>query len=949
MGQIITNKPIAVRCNLQAIQTGGSKATVVLADGEVWLVDTANSNKGVDGYGKYDGYIVGNGVTAASSLIVKKIDDIPDEDELKDFVSVKYKTTPPTVPNRADVGDYWIYDNNLNVCTKASEYDGQGWTTPEWETVTPSANKLYIYNNIIFRYLTDSFVQVGEQGPQGEKGDTGDTGPQGPQGIQGNTGISVGDNWEAFSALEALDGKTIAEKEAMLPDGNAVQSIVDITGIVESYTEIDEEDGSVVSGYSLGADALIKQSGRSYWRFNLYDYKKRLRRARIKAGSNGSAGIAFIRTFDATADTTIYYADSQTHSISTGSTEEIDVPVNTLIILINRYSTANVFPSMIEFLFEDIEGGSLAENSRMEANKYSHIVDIEDAVFYNRSIVFNAKDVSVGDRLSISMTLNLPEGSDGKYYVGWLGCYDSSGNRIDAFGKTLNNEEDDSPYTGTYVVTHDFAYAQLVATAPGGVNITIQSTGKKNIGETGSLGEYTEVDITTYPTATNCYLSQTITGLLWNTSSVHNGRVWRIIDIPEGARYIKVLGKYDVRPIFLQSWTTPSNNLLPDFALPETLLSGPSLLRGEFVIPKGASYVIFMTHSTTIDVGPEYVGFASARPSVVSAVMEMDDVIQGRQIENMSCPVEADVVLSTADSGATQYDNLNIGYFNVLKISEEMYYMYYSCVGMNDYPSANDGAQHLALAYSTDSVNWTRGIPSGITPPVSGTNLVFQNKVVGAQVFKVMDNEYPYRMLASYRTASNPDTRLYKSADGVNFSLVRVVFDYYMDNQVSCIVKGNIVKVYCRWRSDVDGVSTSANTHRWLGVFTMDIDGNVILPPTTFGGRFFYQASAAVLDDRREVMFPTVYNSETDTQWIHCYIVEGRNMTRIPLDTSSMIESDEKSYYVAPGLINVGNDMYLYMSCRTTSHNAFSTSNVTRVKRVKVEFDVEGRPYILPT
>jgi dienelactone hydrolase len=49
---------------------------------------------------------------------------------------------------------------------------------------------------------------------RGEKGDKGD---------KGNTGMSVGDNFEAFSTLEALDGKTTTEKEAMLPDGNSVE------------------------------------------------------------------------------------------------------------------------------------------------------------------------------------------------------------------------------------------------------------------------------------------------------------------------------------------------------------------------------------------------------------------------------------------------------------------------------------------------------------------------------------------------------------------------------------------------------------------------------------------------------------------------------------------------------------------------------------------------------
>lgn len=198
MGQIVTDKPIAVRCNLQAVQAGGSKATVVLTDGEVWLVDTANSNKGEDGYGKYDGYIVGNGTTPAVNLIVKKIDDIPDEDELKDFVSVKYKTESGVVVIDGKVDDLWIHGNLLKKCTTASTA-----TSPAvYITIAANENKIYVYNTVLYRYLTltDSFVQIGGQEQ----------------------------NWEVFSTLEALEGKTEEQKQGMIPDGNVIESIINL-------------------------------------------------------------------------------------------------------------------------------------------------------------------------------------------------------------------------------------------------------------------------------------------------------------------------------------------------------------------------------------------------------------------------------------------------------------------------------------------------------------------------------------------------------------------------------------------------------------------------------------------------------------------------------------------------------------------------------------------------
>lgn len=57
------------RCNLSAIQAGGSKAYEILSNGEIWLVDTTNSLVDEE-TGVCDAYIVGDGNTAASGLKV---------------------------------------------------------------------------------------------------------------------------------------------------------------------------------------------------------------------------------------------------------------------------------------------------------------------------------------------------------------------------------------------------------------------------------------------------------------------------------------------------------------------------------------------------------------------------------------------------------------------------------------------------------------------------------------------------------------------------------------------------------------------------------------------------------------------------------------------------------------------------------------------------------------
>ena len=78
MGQIvIPSKTNRKRCNLKAIQNGGSLANVVLNNGEYMLIDSTDTKTGNsdEGFGVYDSYIVGDGTTACANLPINNIDD----------------------------------------------------------------------------------------------------------------------------------------------------------------------------------------------------------------------------------------------------------------------------------------------------------------------------------------------------------------------------------------------------------------------------------------------------------------------------------------------------------------------------------------------------------------------------------------------------------------------------------------------------------------------------------------------------------------------------------------------------------------------------------------------------------------------------------------------------------------------------------------------------------
>lgn len=713
----------------------------------------------------------------------------------------------------------------------------------------------------------------------------------------------------------------------------------------EVYTDI-TADATVADGYTLSStpETFNVGEGRSVRYLAAYAYNKRIKKLRVTANANFAEAFAFAKAYWPSASDAEQYgyklAEGETgiRVATAGESIEVEVPRNTLFIIFNNAtSSQQLFATKIEAMFAEMDGGSLTDGLRIDAQK-SYLLNISEGRYYNREIVFTKKDVRVGDILNI--TMSLPD-SAVKADLCYLALYDGNGQILWYAGKGSTAVNPEASYSASGKITSDFEYAGMVCSLAGGCTISIENdilNSNAKTGGTHSYGNYTEVNLANCSSASDVYIN----GKVWATSG-NTGRIWKIVPVPAGAKYLSIRSDWQNAVLFLHDYDAPANNLMPDYADVEKQLY--SLQNDDVFLPAGTKYVLIQTHNTTDDISPSYVGFAETRPSITGGVDEaIDDYVVGREIEDVSCPDSADVVLSTTDEDATSHDNALLGYFSVVKISDSLFYMYYSCLGKSE-TFVNDNSQHLAFAYSTDGVNWTRGIPEGIEAPNPGTNLLFTEKVLGVQVFKVPDNEFPFRMLASY---NRDETVMYKSADGVNFTKIRTVFPYYCDNQVSCIVRGNIVKVYIRWRSDINGESTVSSDYRFIGVCTLDIDGNVIAPPTTFFGLNLYQASASILDDRREIAFPTRYlPTPSDTQSIQCFIIDGKKVYRRDFDTANLIANDELSFYVAPGLVDIGGEMYLYMSARTAKHNSFSqATTVCRIKRVRVQFDVEGRAWI---
>lgn len=219
MGQIIIRKQVPKYCNLSAIQQGGSKADIVLDEGEIWLVDTTNNVK-LNGTGLYDAYIEGNGNSAAKSLTLKKLGGsgmvYEDSGTSIETATVKRTLSYPVpssdndkIPTTQAVGTaiqnarQLITQEINDAVTDVLDQIPDSYTKEQVDTKlsnkqnTISSVTVAVDNNsgtpaasVTFTDNTLAFSFQNLKGPQGEQGVQGPQGIQGERGAEGSAGIT---------------------------------------------------------------------------------------------------------------------------------------------------------------------------------------------------------------------------------------------------------------------------------------------------------------------------------------------------------------------------------------------------------------------------------------------------------------------------------------------------------------------------------------------------------------------------------------------------------------------------------------------------------------------------------------------------------------------------------------------------------------------------------------
>ena len=314
-------------------------------------------------------------------------------------------------------------------------------------------------------------------------------------------------------------------------------------------------------------------------------------------------------------------------------------------------------------------------------------------------------------------------------------------------------------------------------------------------------------------------------------------------------------------------------------------------------------------------------------------------------------PEEKVVLFSTNDAGATSYDDGALNYAQIIP-ADGRYYMIYMGFGKTTHKSPN-----ICFAYSDDGINWVKGIPEGIEPPIPGTNVIMDitnfSSMTGIDEFsgiaevnngcgicEVNDPVNRYRMICSVRNIPNPSSDpdgtiagmceyMLKSNDLVHWTCVKKITMKPHDSMPCLISYGDKIKAYIRMWDYTQPV----DKRRMVGVMWLDIWGNVIVPDSGIGFRGEYNSAAVRISPNTDLLIPTHFWVNNDGTLMHgddeleSYIVDDGIIRYAPsynldrIKDRSGAEGAYSGWAYGPGLVSIGMQQYLLCKIGQGSHS----------------------------
>lgn len=326
-------------------------------------------------------------------------------------------------------------------------------------------NKLYVYVGSDGDTLNGMYKDCGYlRGAKGDKGDKGDNG-------------TVLDGVTVFSAASSLDGKTTAQKEAMVPDGNAmtennIRSYGDMTNLF-SFT-----NGSAITA-GTGSTATSSQFAYSDYVALLGDVKRiriKLPRWNTSAGAATGWGIAFY-------DSSKVYISGvgmekyriSTSVKSTGDTLEyiIDVPDGASYMRTTYFATTSSFYDNDFYCYFNDAGLEHAGEIWRQAKAYE--TDLSDINFEegkainatNTGSISTSSNFALSDYVAIygasEIEVTMPKYTSGGGVISGYGTvfFDESRNMIKGISIPIYEDDDVHTYTNRIAVPRNAYYVRV--------------------------------------------------------------------------------------------------------------------------------------------------------------------------------------------------------------------------------------------------------------------------------------------------------------------------------------------------------------------------------------------------------------------------------------------------------------------------------------------------------
>jgi len=315
------------------------------------------------------------------------------------------------------------------------------------------------------------------------------------------------------------------------------------------------------------------------------------------------------------------------------------------------------------------------------------------------------------------------------------------------------------------------------------------------------------------------------------------------------------------------------------------------------------------------------------------------DVIESVSFDNNASPETEDYlysisfegepikIMSTEDADVTEIDNQVMGYFNIVKVKEDLFYLYYIAVGKGE--EIKNETYDLCMAYSTDGFHWTRGIPGE-------DGIVLMPAVIEQSVFMVPDELYPFRLIGNKGPGN---LKMWKSSDGIHFEGEKdILTDRWHDTQNAGVAQGDKIKTYVRlWNS--------AGSNRQNGVVYFDLEGNQLTGIVKLAGDYLYNAAPLQIDEKYEIILPTFFNNTEgldDKCKIKAYLIDGVFVKEIECGLNEKLKSDVGWALVSPYIVNIAGENYISYYTSNITHDADQTqSHINNYYLLKVDFKKE--------